>query len=95
MECGWNSWRTWDQGWTTTYGYEQGNRFGSRWQVSSDGDYWWAWCLPYYYGSGIYFLVVRVSDGNGCTSETKINHGRTRKHHWQEQDGHGLQSHQG
>ena len=68
----------WDQGWTTTYGYEQGNRFGSRWQVSSDGDYWWAWCPSYYYGSGIYFLVVRVSDGKWLYFRNQDqSHGRT------------------
>lgn len=53
----------WNQGWTTSYGYEQGRRFGSRWQVSSSGDYWWAYCPSYYYGSGIYWACVRVKDG--------------------------------
>lgn len=52
-----------DWNWTTSYGYEQGDRFGSRWQCSSDGRYWWAYCPSYHYGSGIYWMAVRVSDG--------------------------------
>jgi hypothetical protein len=53
----------WNPTYTTSYGYEQGVKFGSRWQVSSDGEYWWSYCPMYYYGSGIAFVVVRISDG--------------------------------
>jgi len=53
----------WNPTYTTSYGYEQGTKFGSRWQVSSDGKYWWSYCPMYYYGSGIAFVVVRISDG--------------------------------
>jgi hypothetical protein len=49
--------------WTTSYGYEQGSKYGSRFQVSSDGRYMWSYCPSYYYGSGMYFVCVRVSDG--------------------------------
>ena len=51
------------QSWTTSYGYEQGRQYGARWQASSDGKYFWAWCPSYYYGAGIYWMAVRVSDG--------------------------------
>jgi len=49
--------------WTTLYGYEQGRQFGSRWQVSSDGKFAWAYCASYYYGAGAYVMMVRISDG--------------------------------
>jgi hypothetical protein len=49
--------------WTTLYGYEQGRQFGSRWQVSSDGKFAWAYCASYYYGAGCYVMMVRISDG--------------------------------
>lgn len=49
--------------WTTSYGYGSGRQYGSRWQVSSDGKYAWAWCPAYYYGSGAYVMMVRISDG--------------------------------
>ena len=49
--------------WTTLYGYEQGRQFGSRWQVSSDGKFAWAYCAAYYYGSGVYMMMIRISDG--------------------------------
>ena len=49
--------------WTTSYGYETGRRWGVRWQVSSDGRYVMAYCPSYYYGSGIYAALIRVSDG--------------------------------
>ena len=71
--------RVWEQSWTTSYGYEQGTdgRFGSRWQVSSDGEYFWAWCPSYYYGSGIYWICIRVSDGKwGRFYNTDSSHGR-------------------
>ena len=71
--------RVWEQSWTTSYGYEQGTdgRFGSRWQVSSDGEYFWAWCPSYYYGSGIYWICIRISDGKwGRFYNTDSSHGR-------------------
>jgi len=49
--------------WTTSYGYEQGIRFGARWQVTSDGKYLFGYCPSYYYGSGAYISAIRVSDG--------------------------------
>ncbi len=53
----------WSASYTTSYGYEQGQKFGARWQVTSDGKYVWAYCPAYYYGSGIMGIIVRVSDG--------------------------------
>ena len=68
----------WRGNWTTSYGYEQGIRFGARWQVSSSGDYWWAYCPSYYYGSGIYWVCVRVSDGKWMRFNTNdSSHGRS------------------
>ena len=49
--------------WTTSYGIDQGTRFGARWCVSSDGRYVMAWCASYYYGSGYWAVLIRVSDG--------------------------------
>ena len=60
----------WNGTWTTSYGYEQGQRFGSRWQVSTSGKYWWAYCPSYYYGAGIYWICVRVSDGKFIKFQT-------------------------
>lgn len=63
--------------WTTSYGYEQGRQYGARWQVSSDGKYAWAYCPSYYYGSGSYFMAVRISDGKILKFEnTDSSHGR-------------------
>lgn len=53
----------WNPTYTTSYGYEQGLRFGSRWQVSSDGKFAWAYCPAYYYGAGVYMMMIRISDG--------------------------------
>jgi hypothetical protein len=49
--------------WTTNYGHEQAHQWGSRWQVSTDGKYAWAYCASYYYGAGAYWMAVRISDG--------------------------------
>lgn len=48
---------------TTSYGYPNGSRFGVRWQVSSDGEYLFAYCSGYYYGCGIMGVIIRVTDG--------------------------------
>ena len=48
---------------TTSYGRDQGHRFGMRWQVTSDGRYLCAYCPYYYYGSGWIGAFIRVSDG--------------------------------
>tara|TARA_B100001996_G_scaffold17146_1_gene14121 strand:- start:640 stop:2175 length:1536 start_codon:yes stop_codon:yes gene_type:complete len=48
---------------TTSYGRDQGARFGMRWQVTSDGRYLCAYCPYYYYGSGWIGAFIRVSDG--------------------------------
>ena len=66
--CRWNADGTcegniWNSSWTTCYGYPNGNKFGSRWVVSSDGDYLFAYCPSYYYGCGLYGVIVRVKDG--------------------------------
>ncbi len=67
----------WNGTWTTSYGYEQGSRFGSRWQVSTSGKYWWAYCPSYYYGAGLYWIAVRVSDGKVMYFQTNDStHGR-------------------
>ena len=56
--------------WTTSYGYEQGDRFGARWQTSSDGEYVWAYCPSYYYGSGMYWICIRIRDGKFLKFQT-------------------------
>ena len=66
--CRWNSdgsyeGRIFNMSWTTSYGQEQGQRFGIRWQVTSDGRYLYGYCASYHYGSGIMGVCVRVSDG--------------------------------
>ncbi len=48
---------------TTSYGRGSGERFGMRWQVTSDGRYLCAYCPYYYYGSGWIGAFIRVSDG--------------------------------
>ena len=63
--------------WTTNYGHEQGRQWGARWQVSSDGKYAWCWCASYYYGSGAYYMVVRLEDGKLLQYHTHDSgHGR-------------------
>ena len=49
--------------WTTSYGYEQGTRYGARFTQTSDGRYVAMYCPAYYYGAGIMITIVRVSDG--------------------------------
>ena len=48
---------------TTSYGRDQGERWGMRWSVTSDGRYLCAYCPYYYYGSGWLGAFIRVSDG--------------------------------
>ena len=60
--------RTWSQ--TTSYGREQGERFGMRWQQTSDGRYIVGYCPYYYYGSGWLGAFVRVSDGKWLWDQT-------------------------
>lgn len=58
---------------TTSYGMDQGNLYGARWQVTSDGRYIAAYCPYYYYGSGIHVAFIRVSDGKylyGTSTDT-------------------------
>lgn len=63
--------KDWSQSSWHSYGYEQGDRHGARWQMSSDGEYVWAYCCSYYYGSGIYWMGVRVKDGKMIWSENR------------------------
>lgn len=49
-------------GWNQ-YGMGSGDRYGSRFEQSSDGRYVWCYQHAYYYGAGCYLCVVRVSDG--------------------------------
>jgi len=49
--------------WTTSYGMDNGAEFGSRYQVTTDGKYVLCYCSSYYYASGYYAAIVRVSDG--------------------------------
>lgn len=49
--------------WTTSYGIDQGTRYGARFQVSSDGRYVLAYCASYYYCAGYMTALIRVSDG--------------------------------
>ena len=55
---------------TTSYGRDQGSRFGMRWQVTSDGRYVVAYCPYYYYGSGWLGAFIRVSDGKWLWDQT-------------------------
>lgn len=48
---------------TTSYGVDSGNRFGTRYVVSSNGKYVLMHSCYYYYGSGSHVALVRVSDG--------------------------------
>lgn len=48
---------------TTSYGIDQGIRYGARYVVSSDGRYVLAYCPSYYYHSGYQAALIRVSDG--------------------------------
>ena len=49
--------------WTTSYGVDQGTRYGSRFVQTSDGRYIAAFCPSYYYGAGLMCTMIRVSDG--------------------------------
>ena len=55
---------------TTSYGRDQGDRWGMRWQVTSDGRYLCAYCPYYYYGSGWLGAFIRVSDGKWLWDQT-------------------------
>ena len=55
---------------TTSYGRENNERFGMRWQVTSDGRYLVAYCPYYYYGSGWLGAFIRVSDGKWLWDQT-------------------------
>jgi|LWDU01.1.fsa_nt_gi hypothetical protein len=61
----------WQDSWTTSYGYANGQAFGIRHNVSMDGKYVWAYSAAYYYNSGHYMTVTRVSDGKMLHSEWK------------------------
>ena len=53
--------KTWSG--TTSYGMDQGDRYGVRYVVSSDGRYVLIHSPYYYYGAGTHVAIVRVSDG--------------------------------
>jgi hypothetical protein len=53
----------WNASYSTSYGIDQGDRYGMRHNVSMDGKYVWAYCPRYYYGSGYMISMTRVSDG--------------------------------
>lgn len=65
---------------TTSYGYEQGAWYGSRWQVTSDGSYIMACCPSYHYSSGAMFAAIRVSDGKYLRFQT--NDSTYGRHFW-------------
>ena len=48
---------------TTSYGIDQGTRYGARWTQTSDGRYVAMYCPYYYYGAGLQISITRVSDG--------------------------------
>ena len=48
---------------TTSYGFEQGIYYGSRFTQTSDGRYIAAFCSAAYYGAGLMCTIIRVSDG--------------------------------
>jgi hypothetical protein len=49
--------------WTATYGCEQGAQYGIRHRITLNGKFVIAYAPTYYYGSGIRFSIIRVSDG--------------------------------
>ena len=55
--------------WTTSYGQDQGNRYGSRFVQTSDGRYIAAFCPSYYYGAGLMCTIIRVSDGKSLHTQ--------------------------
>ena len=59
-----------NRGLTTSYGTDQGFRYGIRHQVSSDGRYVLVHCPYNYYGSGSKVFLVRVSDGKTVWDES-------------------------
>ena len=48
---------------TTSYGLAQGDQFGARFVISSDGKFVLAYSCYYYYGAGTHVALIRVSDG--------------------------------
>jgi hypothetical protein len=61
----------WQDSWTTSYGRGNGWSYGMRHNVSMDGKYVWAYCASYYYNSGHFLTVTRVSDGKMMHNEWK------------------------
>ena len=55
--------------WTTSYGLDQGNRYGSRFVQTSDGRYIATFCPAYYYGAGLMCTMIRVSDGKALHTQ--------------------------
>lgn len=62
-----NSYNNWsntnNMGATTSYGTDQGSRYGQRFQISNDGKYVFQWGYYYYYGCGMHATITRVLDG--------------------------------
>ena len=62
-----NSYGSWtntnNMGATTSYGGDQGARYGQRFQISNDGKYVFQWGYYYYYGCGMHATITRVLDG--------------------------------
>ena len=62
-----NSYGSWvnthNFGCTTSYGTDQGARYGQRFQISNDGKYVFQWGYYYYYGCGMHATITRVLDG--------------------------------
>ncbi len=54
---------------TTTYGIDQGHRFGARFTQTSDGRYIAMYSPYYHYGAGSHMTIVRVSDGKTLHSQ--------------------------
>ena len=54
---------------TTSRGVDSGQRFGIRYQVSSDGRYVLVYCPYYYFGAGSKVFLIRVSDGKTVWDE--------------------------
>ena len=54
---------------TTTYGIDQGHRYGARFVQTSDGRYIAMYSPYYHYGAGVHMTIVRVSDGKTLHSQ--------------------------
>lgn len=61
----------WDAKWSTTYGSNNGTRYGIRHNISNSGKIVIAYAAAYYYGSGYYMTITNVE--TGVTLKSSLN----------------------